>query len=144
MVSGGKGEVMFDNRNSSQGVQEFETITCAHCNVVRYILNNQILRIRLITQMPENVVVDFEWREIGERSRCFKCNAWLCENPICHKDCLPVKAGVILSIEKGIDLPVFNTDERSRYVLHESYETTRVYTGLSLGSVSEDKNGRNG
>jgi hypothetical protein len=48
-------------------VVERATVTCCHCNAV-VVLNP--LRTRA-------------------RGHCFKCDAYVCDNPACHRDCTP-------------------------------------------------------
>lgn len=48
-------------------LMESGTLTCAHCNAI-VILNS--LRTR-------------------ERGHCRKCNAYICDNPVCHIECDP-------------------------------------------------------
>lgn len=129
-----KGEASFDNRCDGKGVQEFWTFTCPHCNVVRYVnpASGNIVRIQLITKMPENVVVDMAWRELDPPIACRKCMNYLCDNPICHLDCLPVDKGIDLAVSKGKDVSPFNTDKRSRFFLKEEYDKTKIYQGVSL------------
>lgn len=138
-IGGGKGEVSFDNRADGAGVQEYWTLTCAHCNVVRYVnpATGNMVRLRVITKMPENEVVEIQWREIDPPQICFKCYAYLCDNPVCHLDCLPVKAGIDLILSKGEEVTPFATDERSRFDLREAYAAGRVYKGVSLDPVRE-------
>lgn len=48
-------------------VAEMPTLTCVHCNAV-VILNPERTR---------------------ARGHCFKCDAYVCDNPACHANCTP-------------------------------------------------------
>lgn len=48
-------------------ILESAIATCAHCNTI-VVLNP--LRVR-------------------DRNNCRKCDAYICDNPACHKDCVP-------------------------------------------------------
>lgn len=131
-----KGEVLQDNRLSGMGLNEFWTFTCAHCNTVRYVnpFSGNIVRIQMITQVPDNIVVDFKWRELDPPIVCRKCMAYMCDNPVCHTECLPVSKGIDLAIDKGQKhLDVFSTDDKSRYLLTEAYNMNKQFQGISLG-----------
>ena len=56
---------------------ESATITCVHCNTI-VILNPQRTR---------------------PRGHCAKCDAYICDNPICHKECRPFNA-LLDTVEK--------------------------------------------
>lgn len=134
-----KGEVLQDNRLAGQGINEFWTYTCTHCGVVRYVnpFSGNIVRIQLITKMPENEVVDFKWRELDPPTVCRKCMGYMCDNQVCHVECLPISKGIDLAIDKNQKhLNVFNTDDKSRYLLSEAYSMNKQFQGISLG---EDK-----
>lgn len=134
-LNGSKGEVLLDNRDGGQGLSEFWTFTCCHCNTVRYVnpFSGNIVRIQYVTQMPENIIVDFKWRELDPPIVCRKCMSYICDNPICHTECLPVVKGIDLAIDKGqTNLNIFNTDDKSRFFLKEAYDTTKVFKGVEL------------
>ena len=134
-IGGGKGEVMFDNRADGKGIQEFWTLTCAHCNRVQYVnpATGNVLHLRYVKQMPENIVVEITYWEASPPEVCRKCMAYLCDNKACHADCLPVKAGIEAILgkeEEGVE--PFNTDEEHRVILKSVYEKMHVYPGISL------------
>jgi uncharacterized paraquat-inducible protein A len=63
-----EGWLMIDNRASGEGMVESATITCSHCQTV-VVLNP--LRTR-------------------ERGYCRKCDHYICDNPACHFECVPI------------------------------------------------------
>lgn len=140
-IGGGKGEVMFDNRADGQGVMEYWTLTCAHCNSVRYVnpATGNIVRLTVITKMPEKEIVEVTYRETDPPIVCRKCMAYLCDNPVCATDCLPVKAGVDLILAKGQqDVQPFAIDDLNRFMLKEAYGNARIYPALGVELTGKD------
>lgn len=60
---------MVDNRASGGTLEESATVTCSHCQRV-VVLNP--LRTR-------------------ERHYCRKCDHYICDNPACHFECVPIQ-----------------------------------------------------
>lgn len=143
-LQGSKGEVLFDNRSSGQGVTEFWTLTCSHCGVVRYVdpFRNEIVRMRVVekvTPQPDGSalreIVSVEWKPVGPPSVCRKCMAYLCDTPACHKECLPVDAGIDLILAKDIQTTrPFAVDDRTRQQLFDLYQSQRLFPGVTLDS----------
>jgi hypothetical protein len=141
-LQGSKGEVMFDNRANSAGVQEFWSFTCAHCGTVRYVnpFSGNIVRMRVITKVtpqaygePIREPVEVQWREIEPPTVCRKCMKYICDHPACHAECLPVDRGIDLAVAQGKTVSPFAVDDRHRYELHELYESDKKFLGVSLG-----------
>lgn len=62
-----EGYLLVDNRGAGEGMTEFATVTCCHCQRT-WIKNPQRTR---------------------ERGYCAKCNGYVCDNPGCHAECRP-------------------------------------------------------
>ena len=67
-VRGGRGYLMIDNRASGGKLEEYPTLTCAHCNVI--------------------VVLRAE--RTRERGYCARCHAYICDDQVCATYCAPV------------------------------------------------------
>lgn len=132
MSIGGKGEAIVDNRADGRGVQQYKTLTCAHCNRVVMInpSTGRILHMRTITHVETGLVVDVSWREADLPDVCLKCMAYICDNKVCHAECNPIKQGIDLVMKyPGLAQP-FATDERNRYFLNELKKKERIFPGI--------------
>ena len=67
-VRGGHGYLMIDDRNSGGELKQYDTLTCAHCNAI-VVLNPNRIRLRA-------------W--------CYSCNAYVCDDKACARDCYSI------------------------------------------------------
>ena len=67
-VRGGRGYLLQDNRASGGTLEEYATLTCAHCGVI-VVLNTARTR---------------------PRGYCAKCHAYICDDKACSTYCAPV------------------------------------------------------
>ena len=105
MVKGGKSIVIIDERAAGLSLKEYPALTCSHCNTV-VILNKDRKR---------------------DRGYCAKCNAYICDNPICHKFCTPVDKMIELGRkfpEKG---PFLYRDENGNFLFDPSLLDKKVF-----------------
>lgn len=91
-VKGGKGTFYRDNRVSGLGVEQYNTLTCAHCQRVRFLDGHgRIIHGTMFKDSSDGRPLAFKpnnkWDTPGF---CSHCHARLCENPICNKLCTPV------------------------------------------------------
>lgn len=100
-VQGGRGYLFLDQRATGEGVQEFNTLTCSHCNRV-VVLNPQRVR---------------------ARGYCQKCHAYVCDSIGCNAECNPILQMVELGIKhpdepwllRGVDgQPLFNKELKDK------------------------------
>jgi len=70
------GYFLRDERASGGVLEEWPAATCAHCGVV-VLLNPARVR---------------------ERGHCRKCNAYICDKPVCHAECNPIEQMVELGL----------------------------------------------
>lgn len=76
-VKGGKGYLQIDNRASGGTLQEYNTLTCGHCNCIT-VLNPERKR---------------------ARGYCQKCHAYTCDAAVCRVDCNPIQQGLELILK---------------------------------------------
>lgn len=82
-VRGGKGTLIIDERASGGKLQEYATMTCAHCMTV-------------VALNPERK---------RARGYCRKCNAYVCDNKVCSEFCAPIKQCLDLAISAPAGTP---------------------------------------
>lgn len=118
MPRGGRGYLYHEERYDGPGqpfkvgVQEFDTLTCVHCNGV-VILNP--LRVR-------------------PRHHCWNCDAYVCDNEVCVTECNPFMRSVDLAVKHGGDQAYLLRGPRGEVLFDKARaERERPYRGLSLG-----------
>ena len=104
-VRGGRGYLLVDNRASGGQLQEFQTLTCAHCNCV-VVLNG--LRQR-------------------ERGYCRKCNAYVCDFSGCNAECNPIDQMVDLAFKHPDEIWLLRGQNGEPLFTPELKERHKVY-----------------
>jgi hypothetical protein len=64
-----EGWLMIDNRAAGEGMVEMATSTCSHCQ-------------RVVILNPDRT---------RARGFCRKCNHYVCDNPTCNIECVPME-----------------------------------------------------
>ena len=73
------GFLSVDNRHSGGKFLEADTKTCAHCHTV-------------VIMNPDR---------IRARNHCRKCDAYICDNPACNFECVPMKKLIDDAMDAG-------------------------------------------
>lgn len=63
-----EGYLLIDNRCSGEGMLESATVTCSHCQ-------------RIVVLNPDRS---------RQRGYCRKCDHYICDNPACNFECVPL------------------------------------------------------
>ena len=90
-IRGGRGYLGMDDRNSGGELQQFSTMTCAHCNCVKGLnQEGKIVHAKIYRDAQSGEVAAVHMLPAGDPGYCGKCHAYLCDDSVCNKYCTPL------------------------------------------------------